>query len=148
MYLKSYGYSIEILTKYAKNIIPLHGISLQKVLLLRFVKFLIKFGQTEKGTKFEKIFHFQFNFTQQCQILSGRFFQILCLSQKVRTLKKFEHYIYFFCFKTEQKFTKSLSVHKLFSKSSRQDCANRSLLHTKILPPLPSRVNFYQKNLI
>ena len=108
MYLKSYGYSIEILTKYAKNIIPLHGISLQKVLLLRFVKFLIKFGQTEKGTKFEKIFHFQFNFTQQCQILSGRFFQILCLSQKVRTLKKFEHYICFFCFKTEPKFTKSL----------------------------------------
>ena len=54
MYLKSYGYSIEILTKYAKNIIPLHGISLQKVLLFRFVKFLIKFGQTEKGTKFEK----------------------------------------------------------------------------------------------
>ena len=40
----------------------------------------------------------------------------------------FEHYI---CFKTEPEFTKSLSVHKWFSKSSRQDCANRSLLLQK-----------------
>ena len=44
----------------------------------------LKFGRPEKGTKFEKIFHLQFDVTQ---ILSGRFFQILCLSQKVQTLK-------------------------------------------------------------
>ena len=34
---------------------------------------------SEKGEKFEKIFHFQFEITQYRQILSGRFFQILCL---------------------------------------------------------------------
>ena len=43
----------------------------------------LKFGRSEKGTKFEKIF--QFDVTQYRQILSGRFFQILCLSN-VQTL--------------------------------------------------------------
>ena len=43
----------------------------------------LKFGLYEKGTKFEKIFHFQFDFTQ---ILYGIFFQILCLPQKVQNL--------------------------------------------------------------
>ena len=47
----------------------------------------VKFGLSEKGTKFQKIFHLKFDVTQQRQILSGRFFQILCPSQKVRTLQ-------------------------------------------------------------
>ena len=47
----------------------------------------IKLGLSEKGTKFEKIFHFQFDVTQQHQILSGRF-QMLCLSQKVPSLNE------------------------------------------------------------
>ena len=48
---------------------------------------LVKFGHSEKNTKFEKIFHLKFDVTQQCQILGGRFFfQILCSSQNVQTL--------------------------------------------------------------
>ena len=35
---------------------------------------LLKFGYSEKATKFEKIFHVKFDVTEQCQILSGRFF--------------------------------------------------------------------------
>ena len=54
---------------------------------IRIYEFLyIKFEHSEKGTKFEKIFHFQFDVTHYGQILSRRFFQILCLSQKVQTL--------------------------------------------------------------
>ena len=49
-------------------------------------KNLLKFGHSEKSTKFEKIFHFRFDITQLRQILSGRFFQIFCLSQVVQTL--------------------------------------------------------------
>ena len=44
----------------------------------------LKFGLFEKGTKFEK--NFIFDVTNWRQILSGRFFQILCPSQKVQTL--------------------------------------------------------------
>ena len=51
----------------------------------------LNFGRSEKGTKFEKIFHFQFDVTQRRQILSGSFFQILCLSQKVHTLLRDHH---------------------------------------------------------
>ena len=47
----------------------------------------VKFGYSEKATKFEKNFHLKFDPTQQCQILSGRFFQILWPSQNIRTLK-------------------------------------------------------------
>ena len=46
----------------------------------------VKFGRSEKGKKFEKIFHLKFDATEQRQILSGRFFQILSLSQNVQTL--------------------------------------------------------------
>ena len=42
----------------------------------------LKFGHSEKNTKFEKIFHLKFDVTQQCQIL----IQILCSSQNVQTL--------------------------------------------------------------
>ena len=38
------------------------------------------------ATKFDKIFHFKFDVTEQCQIFSGRFFQILWLSQNIPTL--------------------------------------------------------------
>ena len=37
----------------------------------------LKFGYSEKATKYEKIFHLEFDVTEYCQILSGRFFQIL-----------------------------------------------------------------------
>jgi hypothetical protein len=46
----------------------------------------VKFGHS-KGTKFEKIFHLKFDATEQRQIESGRFFQILCPSQNVQTLR-------------------------------------------------------------
>ena len=47
---------------------------------------LEKLGYSEKATKFEKIFHLKFDVTEQCQILSGRFFQILWPSQIIRDL--------------------------------------------------------------
>ena len=34
----------------------------------------VKFGLSEKGTKFEKIFHLEFDVTEYCQILSEDFF--------------------------------------------------------------------------
>ena len=48
---------------------------------------ILKFGYSEKATKFEKIFHINFDVTEYCQILSGRFFHILWPSQNIRTLK-------------------------------------------------------------
>ena len=47
----------------------------------------IKFGYSEKATKFEKIFDLRFDPTRWRQILSGRFFQILWPSQNIQTLK-------------------------------------------------------------
>ena len=47
--------------------------------------YLVKFGRSEKNTKFEKIFLLKFDVTQQRQILSRRFFE-MCPSQKVQTL--------------------------------------------------------------
>ena len=47
---------------------------------------VLKFGYSEKATKFEKIFHVKFDITEQRQILSGRFFQILWPSQNIQTL--------------------------------------------------------------
>ena len=49
--------------------------------------FLLKFGYSEKATKFEKILHLEFDATQQRQIFSGRFYQILWPSQIIRTLE-------------------------------------------------------------
>ena len=49
----------------------------------------IKFGYSEKATKFEKIFHLKFDLTEKRQILSGRFFQILWPSQNIRTLTQY-----------------------------------------------------------
>ena len=46
----------------------------------------VKFGYSEKATKFEKIFRLKFDVTEQRQILNGRFFQILWSSQNIRTL--------------------------------------------------------------
>ena len=46
----------------------------------------VKFGYSEKATKFEKIFHLKFDATQYRQNLSGRFFQILWPSQNIRPL--------------------------------------------------------------
>ena len=46
----------------------------------------LKFGFSEKATKFEKIFHVKFNVTEYHQILRGRFFQILRPSQNIQTL--------------------------------------------------------------
>ena len=46
----------------------------------------IKFGYSEKATKFEKIFHLKFDVNEYRQILSGRFFQILWPSQNIRIL--------------------------------------------------------------
>ena len=48
----------------------------------------LKFGYSEKATQFEKIFHIEFDATQELQILSGRFFQILWPSQNIRSLNK------------------------------------------------------------
>ena len=48
---------------------------------------MLKFGYSEKATKFEKIFHLRFEVTELRQILSGRFFQILWPSQNIRALK-------------------------------------------------------------
>ena len=50
--------------------------SLTKVYFNKFVAnaLQIKFGHSEKGSKFEKIFHIQFDVSQYRQILSGRFF--------------------------------------------------------------------------
>ena len=45
----------------------------------------LKFRYSENATKFEKIFHLQFDITEKRQILSGRFFQILWPSQNIRT---------------------------------------------------------------
>ena len=49
----------------------------------------LNFGYSEKATKFEKISNLKFDVTQYCQILSGRFFQILWPSQNIRTLTHF-----------------------------------------------------------
>ena len=46
----------------------------------------LKFGYSEKATKFEKIFHLKFDATQKRQIISGIFFQILWPSQNIGTL--------------------------------------------------------------
>ena len=43
----------------------------------------VKFRLSEKDTKFEKIFHLEFDAKSNVKFLSGRFFQILCPSQKV-----------------------------------------------------------------
>ena len=40
----------------------------------------LKFGYLEKASKFEKIFHIKFDFPEQLQILSGRFFFKFCYS--------------------------------------------------------------------
>ena len=48
--------------------------------------FQLKFGYSEKATKFKKIFHLEFDVTEWHQILRGRFFQILWPSQNIRTL--------------------------------------------------------------
>ena len=45
--------------------------------------FLLKFKYSEKATKFEKIFHLEFDTTWKRQILSGRFFQTLWPSQTI-----------------------------------------------------------------
>ena len=34
----------------------------------------VKFGYSEKATKFENIFHLKLEVTEKCQILGGRFF--------------------------------------------------------------------------
>ena len=46
-------------------------------------KSVLKFGYSEKATKFEKIFHLKFDVTEQRPILSGIFFQILWPSQNI-----------------------------------------------------------------
>ena len=46
----------------------------------------LKFGYSEKATKFEKISNLKFDVTQYCQILSGIIFLILWPSQNIRTL--------------------------------------------------------------
>ena len=48
----------------------------------------LKFGYSEKATKFEKIFHLKFDVTEceECQNLSGRFFRILWPSQNIPIL--------------------------------------------------------------
>ena len=51
-----------------------------------FYRVSLKFGYSEKATKFEKIFHLKSDDTEQCQILSERFFQILWPSQNILTL--------------------------------------------------------------
>ena len=48
----------------------------------------LKFGYSEKATKFEKIFHLKFDITDWRQILSGIFFQISWPSQNIRTLNQ------------------------------------------------------------
>ena len=47
---------------------------------------MLKFGYSEKATKFKKIFHLEFDVTEWHQILSGRFFQIFWPPQNIRTL--------------------------------------------------------------
>ena len=47
---------------------------------------LLKFGLSEKHTKFEKIFLTVWTFTKQMYKPWGRFFQILCVSHKFQTL--------------------------------------------------------------
>ena len=53
----------------------------------------LKFGYFEKATVFEKIFHLKFDATESSQILSGRFFQILCASQNVQTLLTWDWFL-------------------------------------------------------
>ena len=48
----------------------------------------LKFRYSEKATKFEKMFHLNFDVTEQRQ-KSGRFFQILWPSQNIRTLRSY-----------------------------------------------------------
>ena len=48
-------------------------------------KYFLKFGYSEKATKFEKNFYLKFDVTE---LTSGSFFQILWPSQNIRTLKK------------------------------------------------------------
>ena len=48
---------------------------------------VLKFGHFVKGTKSKKIFHLKFDATELHQFESGRFFQILCPSQNVQTLR-------------------------------------------------------------
>ena len=49
----------------------------------RKVELILKFGYSEKATKFEKIYHLKFDVTEQ-----RRFFQILWPSQNIWTLQK------------------------------------------------------------
>ena len=48
---------------------------------------MLKFGYSEKATKFEKIFHTKFDVTEYRQFFNGYFFQILWPSQNIQTLK-------------------------------------------------------------
>ena len=57
-----------------------YGLLKLKTCSLYYKNLLLKFGRSEKGTKFEKIFHFQFDVTQQRQILSGRFLPFMQMS--------------------------------------------------------------------
>ena len=43
----------------------------------------LKFGYSEKATKFEKILHLKFDVTELCQILIGRFFHIFWPPQNI-----------------------------------------------------------------
>ena len=56
----------------------LFGISFGLLVCIRYevhsTYLMLKFGLSEKGAKFEKIFHFQFDVTHYGQILSRRFF--------------------------------------------------------------------------
>ena len=70
-----------------KTISKLKSVSLY----IQVLKEQIKFGHSEKHTKFEKNLPHGFDksadLLSKCQNLEGDFFQIICASQKVRTLK-------------------------------------------------------------
>ena len=59
----------------------------------QFHLILVKFGLFEKATKFGKKIHLKFDLTEKPQIQFGRFFQILWLFQKIRTLKSVSEHL-------------------------------------------------------
>ena len=74
-------------------------IEMKKEVFINYLNFLLKFGPSAKGKKFQKVFHFKFDATEYCQIKSGRFFSnFVPLSERPNfkncncTFKRQKHY--------------------------------------------------------
>ena len=93
----------------------------------------VKFGYSEKATKFEKTFHLKFDATQYCQILSGRFFSNFVGFSEYPNFKNTNYYIKCFFRNDFKPLCKGKKVFYVSRKHiARQACLSRSSLKREI----------------